>query len=135
MAADAGPVGVDAAGSGRAVVVGAVAVGVVPDQVGETQVEAHLAGVDLPRRQGKMQLAADGVAHVHALGAVDLHGRCALALVRPQGDRGPRHAGGSAALHAGAVPEPPARRSEDGAPAGHAHARFLSRGASPLAPR
>src|SRR5260370_29941767 len=62
VAADAGAIGVDATEPGGSAVVGAVAVGVLPDHVGEAQVEADLAGVDLLGGQGAAQLAAHGVA-------------------------------------------------------------------------
>src|SRR5229473_1630667 len=91
VAADAGPIGVDAAEPGGPVVVGAVAVGIVPDHVGKADVEADLAGVDLLSGQGEAELAAHRVADMHALGAVDLLGRLRGDAAVPEGKGGPRH--------------------------------------------
>src|SRR5437763_4550309 len=90
VAADAGPIGVDTTEPGGPVVVGAVAVGIVPDHVRETDVEADLAGIDLLSGQGEAELAAHRVADMHALGAVDLPGGLRGDAAVPEGEGGPR---------------------------------------------
>jgi len=89
MAAHGGPVPVDRAATGGRVVVAAVAVGLVADHIGESEIPLHLPRLHLGWREGETQLAADGVTDRHPLRAVDLDGRRRLLALDAEGDARP----------------------------------------------
>src|SRR5215472_9748195 len=84
-ATNAGAVFIHSAEAALLVAMDAMAVFSVADVVRAAQVPPHFTGFDFLNGEGKIELAADGMADVHALGAIYLYFRLLAGL-------GPIHA-------------------------------------------